>query len=94
MGGTAPPRVAKVTHAGRRLPSAPRAQRSTLSLRRRELVARTQPRKETAVNDLIYGIVTALGSISAFDDLLTGVASVVFCVCSAALFGVVFAGAF
>jgi hypothetical protein len=45
------------------------------------------------VNDLIYQIVITLGSMSAFDDVVTGVASVVLCICSAALFGAVFAAA-
>jgi hypothetical protein len=59
----------------------------------RKPVARPRPRKETAVNDLIYQIVITLGSMSAFDDVVTGVASVVLCICSAALFGAVFAAA-
>jgi hypothetical protein len=60
---------------------------------RREPLARPSPRKETAVNDLLYQIIIALGSMSAFDDVVTGVASVVLCICSAALFGAVFAAA-
>jgi hypothetical protein len=65
--------------------------RSDLARRRRQPVARPTPRKETAVNDLLYPVAVALGSTSAFDDVVTGVAGVVFRVGSAAPCGVVFA---
>lgn len=43
------------------------------------------------MNDLLYPVAVALGSTSAFDDVVTGVTGVVFRVGSAAPCGVVFA---
>jgi len=38
-------------------------------------------------------IAAAFGRIRSFDDIVTGVASIAFCACSAALFAFVFVGA-
>jgi len=45
------------------------------------------------VNRYFAEIATTFGSIRSFDDVVTGVASIAFVVCSAALFAVVFAAA-
>ncbi len=49
--------------------------------------------EEIAVNHYFAEIATTVGSIRSFDDVVSGVAGVAFCVCSAVLFAVVFAGA-
>jgi hypothetical protein len=64
-----------------------------LAARRRESVARLEPTEEIAVNHYFAEIATTVGSIRSFDDIVSGVASVAFCACSAVLFAVVFAGA-
>jgi hypothetical protein len=64
-----------------------------LPARRRESVARLEPIEEIVVNHYFAEIATTVGSIRSFDDIVSGVASVAFCICSAALFAAVFVGA-
>ena len=45
------------------------------------------------MNHYFAEIATTVGSIRSFDDIVAGVVSVAFCVCSALLFAVVFVGA-
>ena len=45
------------------------------------------------MNHSFAEIATTIVSIRSFDDIVSGVASIAFCVCSAVLFAVVFAGA-
>lgn len=49
--------------------------------------------KEPVVINFFEEIATAIGSISSFDDVATGVASVAFCIAGASMFAVVFASA-
>jgi hypothetical protein len=55
--------------------------------------SRRRDLKEIAVNHCFAEIASTFGSIRSFDDIVTGVASVAFCACSAVLFAVVFAAA-
>lgn len=66
---------------------------TTLTPRRRESLARLEPTEEIIVNHYFAEIATTIGSIRSFDDIVSGVASVAFCVCSAVLFAAVFVGA-
>jgi len=50
-------------------------------------------RKEIAVINHFAEIAAAFDRIRSFDDIVTGVASIAFCACSAALFAFVFVGA-